>query len=258
MSLKLAVLSDLHFEWMSSLAAVKNFIGSLTSEVDVLALCGDISSGEFLGRDLTFLSEHFANSEVLYVPGNHEYYGSSFKKVSETIEKVEAAKCNFIHLKSGVTKTIKGQRFIGCTLWYKETKETFGSYLKSTTPGALATKGMRWADFQYIEESFEIFNEARNDAYWLHNNVQKDDVVLTHMLPSAHCVSARWRDNYSNIFFVHEVSDIIYNREPKLWLHGHTHDSMDHTIDKTRIMCNPHGYYPHVQPGFVKNLVIDI
>ena len=27
-----------------------------------------------------------------------------------------------------------------------------------------------------------------------------------------------------------------------LWVHGHTHDSFDYTINGTRVVCNPRGY----------------
>jgi pyruvate carboxylase len=34
-------------------------------------------------------------------------------------------------------------------------------------------------------------------------------------------------------------------REPvKLWIHGHTHESMDYELNGTRVVCNPRGYLP--------------
>lgn len=27
-----------------------------------------------------------------------------------------------------------------------------------------------------------------------------------------------------------------------LWIHGHTHDSFDYTVEGTRVLCNPRGY----------------
>ena len=29
-----------------------------------------------------------------------------------------------------------------------------------------------------------------------------------------------------------------------LWIHGHTHESFDYEIGKTRVICNPRGYAP--------------
>jgi hypothetical protein len=29
-----------------------------------------------------------------------------------------------------------------------------------------------------------------------------------------------------------------------LWVHGHTHESLDYTVNGTRVFCNPRGYLP--------------
>ena len=44
----------------------------------------------------------------------------------------------------------------------------------------------------------------------------------------------------------------------QLWVHGHTHDSFDYTVDGTRVVCNPRGYAkagvdenPRFDPDFI-------
>ena len=31
-------------------------------------------------------------------------------------------------------------------------------------------------------------------------------------------------------------------RQPKLWIHGHSHDRCDYSLGKTRVVANPMGY----------------
>jgi hypothetical protein len=46
--------------------------------------------------------------------------------------------------------------------------------------------------------------------------------------------------------FISNLGDFIMNRPCiKLWTHGHTHDPFDYKIGKTRVVCNPRGYFGH-------------
>jgi hypothetical protein len=38
------------------------------------------------------------------------------------------------------------------------------------------------------------------------------------------------------------MEDFILQHQPRLWIHGHTHESFDYKIGKTRVVCNPRGY----------------
>ena len=38
------------------------------------------------------------------------------------------------------------------------------------------------------------------------------------------------------------MNDFILEHQPRLWIHGHTHESFDYEIGKTRVVCNPRGY----------------
>jgi Icc-related predicted phosphoesterase len=44
-----------------------------------------------------------------------------------------------------------------------------------------------------------------------------------------------------------------------LWIHGHTHESMDYTLAGTRVVCNPRGYLPdEPNPGFEAGFVVEL
>jgi hypothetical protein len=47
----------------------------------------------------------------------------------------------------------------------------------------------------------------------------------------------------------------------QLWVHGHTHDSFDYTLNGTRVVCNPRGYAKggvNENPLFDPNLMVEV
>ena len=46
--------------------------------------------------------------------------------------------------------------------------------------------------------------------------------------------------------------------QPRLWIHGHIHDSHDYTIGNTRVIANPRGYIDELNPNFDPELVIEV
>ena len=43
-----------------------------------------------------------------------------------------------------------------------------------------------------------------------------------------------------------------------VWIHGHTHHSVDYMIGSTRIVANQRGYPDQVETGFRPEMVVDI
>jgi predicted phosphodiesterase len=52
-----------------------------------------------------------------------------------------------------------------------------------------------------------------------------------------------------DIFFVCDMAARVRERQPKLWIHGHSHDRCDYLLGRTRVVANPLGY-----PNEVKSL----
>ena len=65
--MRLRVLSDLHLEHHDEGRVLPHV------EADVIILAGDIHAGT---QGLHWAAAQFANTPVLYVPGNHEFYGT--------------------------------------------------------------------------------------------------------------------------------------------------------------------------------------
>jgi hypothetical protein len=73
-------------------------------------------------------------------------------------------------------------------------------------------------------------------------HVRADDVVVTHHLPAFDSVPPRFVRSPMNAFFVCDMAKHVLAREPKLWIHGHSHDRCDYILGKTRVVANPLGY----------------
>ncbi len=139
------------------------------------------------------------------------------------------------------TVTISGVRFVGCTLWYD-----------AVDPD--------WSDFRHIRGGWtELSSQHQYDTKFLRQNVQEGDVVVTHMLPSWMSVHPRYAGDNDNRFFVVNQEELMDERSPSLWLHGHTHDSFDYVWSKTRVVCNPLGYVAmgETNSRFDENLIIE-
>jgi hypothetical protein len=62
-----------------------------------------------------------------------------------------------------------------------------------------------------------------------------------------------------NCYFVCDPEPLILKRKPALWLHGHTHGSVDLVVGATRVRCNPFGYARvEENQGFAAKCVLEL
>lgn len=239
--MKIRFMSDLHCEFYQDQG--KTLIESLSeTDADVLVLAGDIAVGRGIAGALGWFSEKFPDVRILYIHGNHEFYRSNYREVKEVMDGLSLP--NVTWMENDIVE-IGGQRFLGTTLWY------------ISTP-LMEMQKSGWSDFRLIGSPGWIPRQGAMAVEWLEANLQEGDVVLTHMLPSPDCVSPRWKEEATNSFFVNDVTDLIVERKPKLWIHGHTHDSRDVVIGDTRVVCNPCGYPHDYNFEFDNRLTIEI
>jgi Icc-related predicted phosphoesterase len=82
-------------------------------------------------------------------------------------------------------------------------------------------------------------------------------VIVSHFLPSPLSISEKYRGNPYNPYFCSDLTALIERWQPELWIHGHTHESCDYSIGRTRVVCNPRGYLPHeANPRFRPDLTV--
>jgi predicted phosphodiesterase len=221
-------LSDLHFEFHADHG--RDFVRTLDAQdVDVVVLAGDIEVGEAIPDALALFCERFSDAVVVYVHGNHEYYGTTREAVRRATEEAVRALDNLCWLDASLT-TIHGRRVLGAPLWFLH--DAKNDRLRS-----------HMSDFQVIRE-FEswVYEDNARAREFFEAELCEGDIVVTHHLPSQKSVTPEYVGHPLNPFFVCDVEVLIRERAPSLWIHGHTHASLEYDIGSTKVVCNPFGY----------------
>ena len=244
--MKLHVLSDLHLS-VSGLELPR-------TEADVVVLAGDIARP----REAVAWAQGF-EQPVLYVPGNHEFYGGAIDTTVEELRRLCAG--TRVRLLDNEATVIDGVRFLGSTLWTDF--KLFGEGTAQVEALAEAQRLIR--DFSRIRDaqgaSFTPQASAalfERNAGWLDDRLDEPHagptVVITHHAPSARSVHPRFAGSPLNTCFVSNAEWLAAGGRACVWIHGHTHDSFDYDLDGTRVVCNPRGYAPD---GIVENARFD-
>ena len=248
-TMKLHILSDIHTEF-------SDFDPPETS-ADVVVLAGDIGVGK---GGIEWAAEHYPQTPVIYVPGNHEYYGFD---IGITDQLKSCAPSN-IHVLNDDTCDLAGVRFLGTTLW-----TDFRLYGEGAAWIARQNAKRLIADFTSIKHGKRLFKPEdsvrlhESSKAWLVDALNKHfvgpTVVVTHHLPASPSIASQYMDDPLNPAFASRLESIVDKYRPDLWIHGHTHVPCDYEIFGTRVVCNPRGY-PSEAPnsGFSPGLVVEL
>jgi predicted phosphodiesterase len=243
--MRIQPVSDLHLEFDKDHG--KAFAQSLPVLGDVLVLAGDVLPIRRPPHVVEMLGWFCARfHQVIYVPGNHEYYKTSPAAASALLAS-SAREFPNLHLLDGAVTEIDGIRFVGATLWFPPTPDEaeYRPFL---------------ADFSLIDGFVPWVHEAHaRHLAFLQKEVRAGDVVVTHFLPHAGSVAPQYEDSPLNRFFLAaDAQPLVEERGARLWIHGHTHVSFDYPVGKTRVVCNARGY--PAEPGTSLNpaLVIEV
>lgn len=247
--LRVKPISDVHVEFMRD--GGKSFFYSIDHlTYDVLVLAGDIGDAHTELTALNIIEDSIGMKKPwIFLPGNHSYYGSTFEEVNVNLKKFFDGSRNGVWLNNDFVY-FKGQRFIGTTLWYPE--DPLANTYRNQIGDFIHINGLDHSNPW-------MYRENANARDFLDVCLKKDDVLVTHMLPSYVCVDRKYQGSKLNAFFVSEIGNLIAEREVKLAIHGHTHESVDTYIGNTRVVCNPFGYSPDdLNPNYSDGLVIEV
>ena len=230
---KLHIMSDIHLEFST--------FEPPATDADIIILAGDIGKGD---KGVYWAREIFPDKQILYVPGNHEFYGT---QRLETLAQLHIAgeQCG-VQMLDDTEIVLEGVRFLGSTLWTDFM--LFGEAKQST---AMSDGQLSLNDFRVIrEKAMQPFTPARSielhkkSLAWLKAKLDEPfegkTVVVTHHLPSKMSVVDRFKDDLLSACFASEL-DYLFG-QMDLWIHGHTHDNLDYEVNGTRVICNPRGY----------------
>ena len=244
--MKINILSDIHLE--SYPLAEITFDGDTVSpnkfedlfpgvwNCDTLVLAGDIVTSPKMLADLV----QYAPIPVVYVLGNHEYYGLRWENTAELYQS-ELGKTSMGITLSQRSLVLGDIHFIGATLWTDFNKND---------PLVVFDAARRIADFRRIAgcTTEKMRERFLKDKAFLENELKENffpkdrTVVVTHFAPSYLSQHRAFSPGGVGYYFVSDLEDLILRHQPALWIHGHTHDSCDYRIGSTRMVsCQP-GY----------------
>lgn len=245
--MKLHILSDLHFEYDTEFQ-----VPETTS--DVLILAGDISPG------LNGMAR-FARSTkpVIYVPGNHEFYGESIHALPAALRLL--ANGSSIHLLDNDEVRLGDVRFLGATLW-----TSYELYGIERIGEVTAHADRHLNDYICIQSENaatltpgQTVSLHRKAVDWLERKLDEPfdgkTVVVTHHAPHPASLMPKHQGKLINAAYASDLTHLM--GKAVLWIHGHTHHSIDYTVNGTRIVTNPKGYRDENR-GFDPALVVEV
>ena len=244
--MKIHIMSDLHLEFYGDTG--RKDINPV--EADVLILAGDITVKSRVYW-VNMMAKHYKH--IVYVLGNHEYYKGSIERVER---QTRNALADNVHLLQDDYVTLNGHRFVGCTLW---------TDYDSANPLTMHTANNSMNDhrlIRYDEYSRRFTAEAalnihKKSIRYLQETAKECDIIVTHHAPSALSIASDFYNDPLNGAYKSDLDLFIEDRKPKLWIHGHMHNSSDYVIGDCRVVCNPAGYLGQ-NKEFNKELIIEL
>lgn len=254
--MRLRVLSDLHLEF-------GDWIPPAT-DAGVVVLAGDIRQRD---QGIRWASRCFLPERTIILAGNHEHYGQIYQEVIADCRTVSAGVgCHFLE---NDTVVLEGVRFIGATLWTDFALNGDGGLQKRSMIRAQEEMNdfhlIQWDEgeqkrkFQPTDAAMLYHASRRYLEAELSKTFDGPTVVVTHFLPHRKSIAKRFTGSPLNPAFCSDMSALIEETQPVLWIHGHSHDSCDYLVGKTRVVCNPRGYHPdELNPDFDPTLVLEV
>ncbi|MBN6824641.1 metallophosphoesterase [Methylobacterium radiotolerans] len=261
---RLWVFSDLHQEHSQN--AWDPTAHAPAGGFDVVVVAGDVHMP--LTRSLDWLGERLPGVPAIYTPGNHDSWwngGEDRYTIYDQLERGrDRAAALGIHLLLEDTVLIGGTRFLGGTLWTDFRLGSFG--LTHAFRTAQGRYGMM--DYRRIRtgprsrnriEPGEVLAMHRTTRAFIEDELARPHdgptVVVTHHAPHP----ASLRDPHADLAWCYasDLTELILDRGPDLWVHGHVHRAVDFRVGRTRVVCNPRGHQDEVS-RFEANLVIDV
>jgi hypothetical protein len=156
-----------------------------------------------------------------------------------------------VHLLDRDALILGGARFLGTTLW---TDYALYGSAPADLDRAMADAAVEMNDFRMIKwAEGEPLNPPLvrelhvTQTQWLAQRLAEPfsgpTVVVTHHLPHRQSIHPKYEGTRFNPCFASDLDHLV--RPPvALWIHGHTHESIDYVVNGTRVVCNPRGYMP--------------
>lgn len=233
--MQLQYASDLHLEFRTHLHG-KEIVRKLRdgSDSDVLVLAGDICSIDSFTHVslLTSFLESVSSlyRDVLYVPGNHEYYNNN---LTPKVDLIAAGDCNKEKLAAILSKYpnvtlldnkiigLEGKVIAGTTLWWDTDHPMSNVRSNMINDFTWIPGGITWIEKQH-QTAIDFIHSLLMEGNAI-------DCLITHHGVTSK-VRERWIGSPSNIYFYSDISKFLQEIDVNYIIHGHQHDNDEYLI----------------------------
>ena len=206
---------------------------------DIVVAAGDIAPGS---NALPWLLQS-ENVPVVYVAGNHEFYGEDSGKTINLL-RAKSEGSEIIHFLEKDCFEYRGVRFLGTTLW---------ADFDNGNPEVMRLLEQQMSDFSYIRcgerklRARDVMHTHFSSLHWLIEQLETKyhgpTVVVTHHAPSMKSWHLEAEDKRRH-GYCSELDFMAARYDIDLWIHGHTHTRHEYKMgNDTTVACNARGYY---------------
>jgi len=260
--MRIFLASDVHFEFHQE---ENDWLPPLPdeSDIDVLVLAGDIGTYAAAKIGIERILQHYRNTPIIFVAGNHEFYGGVISEVYSALKSTYASHKR-VHFLEQDSVELMGYHFIGCTLW--SGLDSMGPKIKDYL--LLNSQNFIY-DFKLIKhesnrdsmlmphDMSQLYQQSRK---WLEqalrNSEPENTIVVTHYPPGLNYCHKTIPQDALSAYFQSNCQDLIDIYQPALWLYGHNHYSRVDYSNNTLLVSNQYGY-PNEYTGYQHRLIIE-
>jgi len=254
--MRIQLLSDLHVDVLPARPiAVSPTIGAVVAAGDTCE--GAERAFEHLRRFVPM------QIPIVMVMGNHEYYRRDLHH--ELLSARQLAPLFGIHLLENASVIVDNVRFVGATLW--SGYDLFGpvnipAAMRAAADGLRDHKRIGWSKqpWRRFRPAEALLLHSRSRAFIGRELAEAHagpTVVITHHAPHPRSLGPETSGDLIAAAYASDLSQLIEQGRPDLWVHGHVHVSSDYMVGGTRIVSNPHGYGSENR-AFDPELIIEV
>ncbi len=255
------LISDTHLELTR-----KNFVRLPplpTDSATVLILAGDIGTWKQVTSWMIAVKHQF--SHIVFVAGNHEYYGQEMGLTQRQIRRRLAAHDN-LHFLENDHLELEDCIVLGATLWTdmnREDVDTMRVCAQNMNDYHAIDLGSP-ENKRRLEPQDTVSLHQHSLAYFeqMIQSATKPVMIVTHHAPSF--ASSRNEDigaydQRIQYAYASDLDDWLNARKHKVvaWCHGHTHKSMSYRLSDVPVLTNAKGYL-NEKTGFKADWVFTI
>jgi Icc-related predicted phosphoesterase len=261
---------------ISDCKGARKFILSILNKHKNLIIVYVFGNHEYFNSSLEEV-RHFWSEQIKHQENGNDNKDSNDTKDNNDTKNGKDYIHNLYILDNG-SLILNNIRFIGATLWtdYNQTNKQHHQLNILNNPHLMSEREMIIGD-DYFKNNEKIYtdknqickvsvktilHECINSINCIQQALSKKDdfvnIIITHHLPSYKSVSDKYYGSSKNVNYASHLDWLIEKYQPYMWCHGHTHDPCDYYIGKTKILCNPKGYFHEQDNNFNEKLTFII